>query len=162
MRLQACPQRRLRHRAHDSVDVWPSFRTTIVGMLMASNRMARPWLSSTLTLTTLTRPACSRANASSIGLTIRHGPHHGAHRSMTTVGAAAVLDLEGRLVCVDHPGEWLPARPAVGRAAGARADPVGGAQLGQVRIETGPGLVDVSDRLSGVIGTRASLLLGRP
>ena len=60
----------------------------MVGMLIASKRIARPWLSSTLTLTTLTRPACSRANASSIGLTIRHGPHHGAQRSTTTVGAA--------------------------------------------------------------------------
>ncbi len=40
--------------------------------------------SSTLTFTSLIRPASSVATCSSAGLTIRHGPHQGAHMSTTT------------------------------------------------------------------------------
>ena len=40
--------------------------------------------SSTLTFTSLRRPAMSVATCASAGLTIRHGPHQGAHRSTTT------------------------------------------------------------------------------
>ena len=44
---------------------------------------------STLTLTSLIFPARSRASCSSAGLTVRQGPHQGAHRSMTTGSLAA-------------------------------------------------------------------------
>ena len=56
---------------------------------------------STLTLTTFSRPARSVAACSISGLTVRHGPHQGAQRSMRTstgacVTAAKVLGLEVR------------------------------------------------------------------
>src|SRR5690606_27201848 len=41
-------------------------------------------LSSEFTLTTLTRPSNSRATLSMIGVSARHGPHHGAQKSTTT------------------------------------------------------------------------------
>lgn len=53
-------------------------------MLWTSNRRERPGAWSTFTFTSLIRLANWRANASSAGLTMRHGPHHGAHRSTTT------------------------------------------------------------------------------
>src|SRR5437763_15482653 len=53
-------------------------------MLWAWKRRARPGAWSTLTLTSFTRPANVRARFSRTGLTIRHGPHHGAHRSTMT------------------------------------------------------------------------------
>jgi hypothetical protein len=47
---------------------------------------------STLTLTSLILPASSVASCSSAGLTMRHGPHQGAHRSTSTGtdGASAI------------------------------------------------------------------------
>src|SRR4029079_19268354 len=41
-------------------------------------------LSSALTLTSLSLPASSPASFSRAGLTIRQGPHHGAHTSTST------------------------------------------------------------------------------
>ena len=46
-------------------------------MLRASKRAESARFSSTLTLMTLSRPAWSLASSSRIGLTKRHGPHHG-------------------------------------------------------------------------------------
>ena len=59
-------------------------------MAWAANRREICGEVSTLTLTSFTRPARSRASCSSAGLTARHGPHHGAHRStMTGIVAAS-------------------------------------------------------------------------
>src|SRR5205807_9565925 len=44
----------------------------------------RIWLSSVLTLTTLSRPRRSRPICSTAGETIRHGPHQGAQKSTST------------------------------------------------------------------------------
>jgi len=53
-------------------------------MPCTANRSATPGASSTSTFTSFSSPARSRASCSSAGLTIRHGPHHGAHRSTST------------------------------------------------------------------------------
>ena len=53
-------------------------------MLRASKREAVRGFSSTFSLANRTRPASSEASWSSTGASIRHGPHHGAHRSSTT------------------------------------------------------------------------------
>src|ERR1017187_2665926 len=45
---------------------------------------AKPGFSSTLTLATLTRPACSVAISSSTGASILQGPHHSAQKSTST------------------------------------------------------------------------------
>jgi hypothetical protein len=59
-------------------------------MAWASNRWEICGEVSTLTLTSFTRPARSRASCSSAGLTARQGPHQGAHRStMTGIVAAS-------------------------------------------------------------------------
>src|SRR5580693_4022604 len=52
-------------------------------------RVARSWLSSTLTLPTLILPACSSATSSSNGPIILHGPHQVAQKSTST----GVVDL---------------------------------------------------------------------
>ena len=54
------------------------------GVPRTPNRSANLGDSSTLTMTTLSRPANSRASRSSAGATIRQGPHHGAQNSTTT------------------------------------------------------------------------------
>ena len=41
-------------------------------------------VSSTFIFPTRTRPAISTASSSTMGATIRHGPHHGAHMSRST------------------------------------------------------------------------------
>ena len=46
--------------------------------------------SSTLSLTTFSRPACSRPARSTSGETMRHGPHHGAQKS-TSTGTDALI-----------------------------------------------------------------------
>jgi len=53
-------------------------------MACTEKRRASSGASSMFTLTSFTWPACSRASRSSIGLTVRHGPHHGAHKSTKT------------------------------------------------------------------------------
>ena len=58
-------------------------------MLFAWKRAATLGDSSTLTLTALSCPASSRTTRSTAGPTIRHGPHHGAHRSTRTGTRAA-------------------------------------------------------------------------
>src|SRR5258708_40187762 len=46
--------------------------------------VASSWFSSTLTLPTLTWPANWSAILSTIGVSARHGPHHGAQKSTRT------------------------------------------------------------------------------
>jgi hypothetical protein len=59
-------------------------------MAWAPNRCEICGEVSTFTLTSLTWPARSRASCSSAGLTMRHGPHQGAHKStMTGILAAS-------------------------------------------------------------------------
>jgi NADP-dependent 3-hydroxy acid dehydrogenase YdfG len=55
-----------------------------VGMPWTAKRAETPGAWSTLTLTTLSRPARSSAACSTPGATVRHGPHPGAHRSTST------------------------------------------------------------------------------
>ena len=62
----------------------PSRISSRVGMLMASYLRATPGESSTFTLVTFKRPGFFAAIRSTAGETIRHGPHHGAHRSTST------------------------------------------------------------------------------
>ena len=78
--------------------------------------------SSTLTLTSTTLPSVSSTTFSRIGPSVRHGPHHGAHRSTTTgtvLGALEDLGLEGGIGDVDssHGAQRYrrPRRPADGR-----------------------------------------------
>ena len=63
---------------------WPWSRRTSVGIAWTSNRRLTSGLSSALTLTSLSLPASSPASFSRAGLTIRQGPHHGAHTSTST------------------------------------------------------------------------------
>src|SRR5207302_578814 len=65
----------------------PPFSITSVGMPRTSKRSERIWLSSVLTLTTLSRPRRSRPICSTAGETIRHGPHQGAQKSTSTGSA---------------------------------------------------------------------------
>jgi hypothetical protein len=61
-------------------------------MLCTAKRRDNAGAASTLTLTSLTRPAYSFASRSSAGLTMRHGPHHGAQRSTRTgIDAASTI-----------------------------------------------------------------------
>src|SRR3954452_2333484 len=55
-----------------------------VGIACTSNRLLTCSDSSALTFTSFSRPASSPANCSSTGLTIRQGPHQGAHMSTST------------------------------------------------------------------------------
>ena len=63
---------------------WPSRKTISVGIDWIPNRCWRPGALSTLTLTSLSLPGASAASCSSAGLTVRHGPHHGAQKSTST------------------------------------------------------------------------------
>ena len=80
--------------------------------------------SSTLTFTSLTLPACDLASCSNAGLTIRHGPHHGAHRSTSTGSAAhstTVAKLASSASAIHGSGEWhWPQRGTPLAAAGTR------------------------------------------
>src|SRR5947209_1288683 len=55
-----------------------------VGIDITLNCTAVFWLSSMLSLTTLSASARSLAISSTTGATIRHGPHHGAQKSTST------------------------------------------------------------------------------
>src|SRR3954451_21492587 len=57
--------------------------------------------SSVLSFTTFRRPAMLRATRSTIGETIRHGPHHGAQKS-TRTGTAA-------WIAASNVSRWAPA-----------------------------------------------------
>ena len=62
----------------------PRRSTSRVGMAWTPNRCETCGEVSTFTLTSLSLPARSRASCSSAGLTMRQGPHQGAHKSTTT------------------------------------------------------------------------------
>lgn len=62
----------------------PPRKNSNVGMPWTPKRAETPGCSSTLTLTSLSLPARRRATSSNAGEIIRHGPHHGAHKSTTT------------------------------------------------------------------------------
>ncbi len=65
---------------------WPFLNRIIVGIDMTPNCAAVCWFSSTLSFTTR-RSSRSESICSSTGLTMRHGPHHGAQKS-TSVGVS--------------------------------------------------------------------------
>src|SRR5918999_6163466 len=92
----------------------PSRRTTIVGMLYAWNRVAVAGFSSTLTFTTLRRPAKSPTSCSSTGATNRQGPHHGAHRSTRTATAERASTSNVASVASTSQGRALPHEPQWG------------------------------------------------
>src|SRR5918994_2410614 len=124
-------------------------------MLIASNRIANDWLWSTLTLTTLTRPACWRANASSIGLTMRHGPHHGAHRSRTTVGDAFVSASNVSWSASTTHASGLPHVPQCGAPLALGRIRFTARQSAHVNRETGPDPLTGSERCSLVMDALA-------
>src|SRR4029077_14567194 len=97
--------------------------------------------SSTFTLTILRRPAWSRASSSRIGLTNRHGPHQGAHRSTTTVGAAFVSTSNVVSLASTTQGRGLPHVPQWGAPRSAGALGFLAPQSAQVRREIGRGSV---------------------
>src|SRR5919108_769360 len=66
-------------------------------MELARKRAPSAGSSSTLTLTTFRRPAWRSKRLSSPGAIIRHGPHHGAHRS-TTTGTEALASASNEVV----------------------------------------------------------------
>ncbi len=80
--------------------------------------------SSTLTFTSFRRPAMSVATCASAGLTIRHGPHQGAHRSTTTgtdVRSATSAKVSSPASTIQGRGLWqLPQRGIPAAAAGTR------------------------------------------
>ena len=79
---------------------------------------------STLTLTSLTRPASVAATSSRAGLTMRHGPHHGAHRSTTTgrdAASATSANVSSPASAIQGSGWWqFPQRGMPAAAAGTR------------------------------------------
>ena len=56
----------------------------VVGMLRTSKRLAVCGFSSTLSFATRAWPPSSAASSSSVGASVRHGPHHGAQASTST------------------------------------------------------------------------------
>src|ERR671926_1927073 len=62
----------------------PLLKTYTAGMDVMPYLAAVAGLSSTLSLTTSTLPACSAAMSSRIGDSMRHGPHHSAQKSTMT------------------------------------------------------------------------------
>src|SRR6266540_2917829 len=102
----------------------PSYITIRVGTARTSKRCEIAGASSTLTLTSFSSPARSVAIRSSAGLTARHGPHHGAHRSTSTAGAAfSATSVKSRSPAstIHGSGPWqLPHRGRPSAAAGTR------------------------------------------
>src|SRR3990167_1294826 len=62
----------------------PFLKMSKVGIDIILNLAANSWDSSTLTFATLSLPFKSFAISSTIGLIIRHGPHHSAQKSTKT------------------------------------------------------------------------------
>ena len=79
----------------------PFLKTSKSGMLRALKREADAGFSSTFSLPIRTRPFSSEASCSSTGVSIRQGPHHGAHMS-TRIGrvddSTSVLKFESVIV----------------------------------------------------------------
>ena len=63
---------------------WPPITPTTIGMLCTCSAALSCGLASTSTLARTQAPAASVASRSSTGLSCLQGPHHSAHRSMTT------------------------------------------------------------------------------
>src|ERR1019366_2914986 len=74
----------------------PSLKRMSVGMLMTSKRRVTSRLSSMLSFTTSSLPACSSAISSSTGAIILHGPHHSAQKS-TSTGTSEDLTCSSKL-----------------------------------------------------------------
>src|SRR4029079_15564611 len=95
----------------------------------------------------------------SIGLTMRHGPHHGAQRSITTVGEAfASISKVDSSASTTH-GSGLPHVPQCGAPRALGRIRVTAPQFVRVSRETGPRSVVVLDRWFVVI--RRSRARGR-
>jgi hypothetical protein len=62
----------------------PDLNTKSVGMLLTLKRAAVAGFSSIFSFPTRRRPANCEPNWSTTGPIMRHGPHHGAHRSRST------------------------------------------------------------------------------
>src|SRR3984885_6135088 len=95
-----------------------------VGIACTPNRCCSRGASSTLTLTSLIFPAISVATFSKAGLTIRQGPHHGAHRSTTTgtdAASAISAKVSSPASAIHGSGLWqLPHCGCPDAAAGTR------------------------------------------
>src|SRR4051812_40080673 len=79
--------------------------------------------SSVLSFTTFRRPAMLRATRSTIGETIRHGPHHGAQKSTRTGTAAwiAASNVSRSASAIHGSGLWqFPHRGTPSAATGTR------------------------------------------
>src|SRR4051795_5832401 len=79
--------------------------------------------SSVLSFTTFRRPAMLRATRSTIGETIRHGPHHGAQKSTRTGTAAwiAAANVSRAGAAIHGSGLWqFPHRGTPSAATGTR------------------------------------------
>ena len=63
---------------------WPPLTIIRVGMLRMPYWLATLGFSSVLSLNTLILPSNSLAISSTIGATMRQGPHHGAQKSIST------------------------------------------------------------------------------
>src|SRR5580700_6138852 len=103
---------------------FPSRITSSVGMDCTPKRCWSLGESSTLTFTSLRRPAMSVATCASAGLTMRHGPHQGAHRSTTTgtdARSATSAKVSSPASTIQGSGLWqLPQRGTPEAAAGTR------------------------------------------
>src|SRR5262249_10575526 len=79
---------------------------------------------STFTLTSLTLPARSRASCSSAGLTMRQGPHQGAHKSTTTgilAASATSAKVASSASAIHGSASWhVPQRGVPAAAVGTR------------------------------------------
>ena len=114
-------------------------------MLVASNRRESAGFSSTLTLTTFSRPANSRDSSSRIGPTNRHGPHHGAHRSTTTATDDRASMSKVASVALTSHGSGLPHEPQCGAPRSLGLIVLRVPQFAQTRIDCGPaGLPDAA------------------
>ena len=96
----------------------------------------------TVELTTQ-RSISSRASSSRIGLTKRHGPHHGAHRSTTTVGAAFVSTSNVDSFASTTQASGLPHLPQCGAPRSLGPMRFFALQLAHVKIEIGLGSATV-------------------
>ena len=102
----------------------PFSSRTKVGMPCTPKRAWTAGAWSTLTLMSRMRPAISRASCSRRGLTVRHGPHHGAQRSIT-IGSRLLATIPSRSVLpastIHGSGSWhLAQRGTPAASAGTR------------------------------------------
>lgn len=101
---------------------------------------------STFTFTSLHRPASSVASCSRIGLTVRHGPHHGAHRSTITgseVRSATSANVASSASATQGNGDLQrPQRGVPVEAAGTRLRVSHDGQVTTERLSMVTGLAD--------------------